>query len=64
MKYTPVENTTEEETVIATTSHVIHRVLGQYLVIEGDLYFKMLGYGISIVNVLDRYEFDKNEFNG
>ena len=28
MKHTQVENTTEEETIIATTGHVIYKTLG------------------------------------
>ena len=59
MKYTQVENTTEEEIIIATTNHVIHKLLG-----GGGGYLKYWGYGISTVNLLNRYEFEKHELNG
>lgn len=64
MKHVQVENTTEEETIIATTNHVIHRLLGVGGGGGEGRYLKYCGYDISTVNLLNRYEFEKHELNG
>ena len=51
MKHTQVENTTEEETIIATTI----QNSGKYILTQGDFYFEIREYDISMVNELNKY---------